>query len=250
MPSKRRPISPVQQLMIDNIDMSEMRDSKGCLSNACADNASLTTAPTVDTSQSLQTETISGYSSSDHASELTMEALTQDPFERVAVYQRSGANNVREVLNTMTNNPFNIEIQCSSCEVIARMSYDEFYRVVIGSSGGVLIVTATMRNYPNNADIQACGCIILGNLCTESLDNKAQVCAANGIDIIAAAMRCHKEVPLVQSSAYFALKQITALNGHGCEQTTRNNVQLAHHCFQATLSDDETSDNSNPPERP
>mmetsp|Transcript_53736 Transcript_53736/g.64820 ORF Transcript_53736/g.64820 Transcript_53736/m.64820 type:complete len:263 (+) Transcript_53736:2-790(+) len=167
-------------------------------------------------------------------------SASPDPYQKFAVYQRSHAKQVRDAISSMTTNPYNLQLQLASCELLARLSFDEYYRVVISSCGGILSTIITMQNHPDDPEIQAHGCVTLGNLCTTSFDNKAQVLGANGIKVIASAMRNYPSIQIVQSNAFFALKQLTRRPSLSDE----SNARRAQEIFQATISDDEISSSS------
>lgn len=171
------------------------------------DAMSIHTVETMDTT--IADSLITASSEASYSRESMFDSLSQDSYKLLGLFQRSHAMEVRKILDIMTSAPYNIQIQLSSCKDLARLSYDEFYRVVIGSSGGILIIINTMKAHLNNPIVQAYGCVILGNMCIDSYGNKAQIGASSGISVIVAAMKSHPREPLVQSNAYFALEQLT-----------------------------------------
>jgi len=195
---------------------------------------SFLTAETMDLTISDSSTTISTHPS--FASESMLKSPTHYLHRKIALYQRSDASQVRDVLDSMMNNPFNVELQVSSCKLLARISSDEFYCVVIGSSGGILIIINMITAHPDNPKVQAYGCTILGNLCINSYNNKVKISAAKGMHVIVAAMKSHPCVPFVQSSALFALRQLT-LSTHVQQEET--NAKRAQEIFQITISDDD-----------
>eukprot|EP00586_Coscinodiscus_wailesii_P001484 CAMPEP_0172483614 /NCGR_PEP_ID=MMETSP1066-20121228/10643_1 /TAXON_ID=671091 /ORGANISM="Coscinodiscus wailesii, Strain CCMP2513" /LENGTH=182 /DNA_ID=CAMNT_0013247559 /DNA_START=82 /DNA_END=630 /DNA_ORIENTATION=+ len=132
-----------------------------------------------------------------------------DSYKRLEVFQRSLGKEARENLELMANHPYNVQLQVRSCDFIARISYDEFYRVVIASAGVIITILKSMQLHPCNPKIQTNGCVILGNMCINNYINKSRISAANGIKVIADAMKNHAHDSQVQSSAYFALQQLT-----------------------------------------
>mmetsp|Transcript_49080 Transcript_49080/g.59452 ORF Transcript_49080/g.59452 Transcript_49080/m.59452 type:complete len:222 (-) Transcript_49080:5-670(-) len=195
------------------------------------DDISLGTTETADL-------TITSNSSTKVASKLYCSDYSTDSYKRVEVLQRSSGREARKSLELITCHPYNLQVQVSSCEFIARISHDEFYRVVIASSGGILIILNSMHLYPDNSRIQASGCVILGNMCTSSYANRAQVCAANGVEVIINAMQAHNHNPRIQSSGFFALQQLMSTEAHTSSPNDSKGV-LAKKNFEATISDKE-----------
>lgn len=201
---------------------------------------SLITARTANTT--LATSHVSTSSSSTFSRKLSTESLIHDPYERLGSYQRSNAKKVCKHINCIRDNPYEITIQIESFEFLAGNSFDEYYCVVIGSSGGVGAILNSMNNHPNDPQIQAYGCITLGNLCMYSLTYKIQMGKLNAVASLFAAMKTHPLSPTVQSSAYFALGQLTTMNVSLKVQS--KNIQLAQDLFQAALSDSDSSKDS------
>mmetsp|Transcript_38659 Transcript_38659/g.47117 ORF Transcript_38659/g.47117 Transcript_38659/m.47117 type:complete len:205 (-) Transcript_38659:252-866(-) len=172
------------------------------------DDVSVQTAETADLT--MVTGSLTAGSSNTYFSMVSMinSLPSLDNYSNLEIVQRSAGKKVQETLNFMTSHLYDAQIQVSSCELLARMSYDEFYRVLIASSGGILTVMNTMLFHPDVPTIQAIGCVFLANMCTNSFANRAQITAANGVKVIVDAMKNHHE-PHVQSSAYFALQQLT-----------------------------------------
>eukprot|EP00586_Coscinodiscus_wailesii_P003408 CAMPEP_0172481782 /NCGR_PEP_ID=MMETSP1066-20121228/7882_1 /TAXON_ID=671091 /ORGANISM="Coscinodiscus wailesii, Strain CCMP2513" /LENGTH=219 /DNA_ID=CAMNT_0013244387 /DNA_START=125 /DNA_END=784 /DNA_ORIENTATION=+ len=197
------------------------------------DNTSLQTIETADVTTVADSSTITSSSTI-----LSIHSL--DSYKRLEVFQRSLGKEAREALHSMANNPYNVQIQVSSCDFIARISYDEFYRVVIASAGGILTILNSMKLHYENPKIQARGCVILGNMCTNSTVNKARICNTNGIKVIVDVMKYHSYDPQVQSSAYFALQQLTSAKAQALSLDKLKTLQVQR-AFEATISDNDST---------
>jgi len=125
----------------------------------------------------------------------------------------------------MEKSPYNAALQATACENIARWARDEYYRVVIVSSGGLTCILNAMNLHPNDAVVQANACVALGNLSVNSINFKSKIVSLGGIGVITQVLKNHINSHSAQASAFFALKLLTSTSSGKTQQTRTESVR-------------------------
>lgn len=106
------------------------------------------------------------------------------------------------------------------CYVVAHLSLDSYYRVVIVGCGGIPALVGAMRAFWYDRDLQECCCIALNNLlCSSGGGFVAPPFniyleafeSAGGVAAVIAAMKNHPTSVAVQSAACDALRSMGSL---------------------------------------
>jgi hypothetical protein len=134
--------------------------------------------------------------------------------EQVQQSRRSMPHDFGECLSSKVTPP------SEECYVVAHLSLDSYYRVVVVGCGGIPALVRAMRAFFYDRDTQECCCIALKNLLgssgcgsvappfksyVEALDR------AGGVEAVIAAMKNHPQSVAVQSAACDALLSMSGL---------------------------------------
>jgi hypothetical protein len=103
------------------------------------------------------------------------------------------------------------DIPFPECVLLSEIAKDGFYRVVIGSAGGVATLVKVMKKFPDHASLQEVCCTALGYLCQRNGSNQLAVRKENAISQICAAMRRHPSSIALQSAACDALRNMSVV---------------------------------------
>ena len=126
--------------------------------------------------------------------------------------QRSNASGVKNLVAALQNkSKSGTEIPLKECAMLAQIASDAYYRVVIGTSGGVEAIATAMKAFPMHQNIQESCCSALGRLCDRNGNNTAVVESLGGLQAIMAAMKNHTDSIAVQSEACEALRKMSTL---------------------------------------
>ena len=143
---------------------------------------------------------------------LSHEIMTHKRNATILMGQRSNASGVKELVSSLLSKAQSQkEAPLKECAMLAQIANDAYYRVVIGTAGGIEAIIAAMHVFSDDAGIQEAACAALGRLCERNGSNQALVERSGGVQAIVGAMRSHTQNIGVQSEACEALKKMSAL---------------------------------------
>jgi hypothetical protein len=134
------------------------------------------------------------------------------------ISQRSQSQEVKKIIKSLIQRCEAIEesiklsqIPLEDCMMLANLTNDAFYRVIVFSEQGVSVLVKTMQRFKYHAGLQEACCISLGNLCMSKTMSINVIEEENVVKQIVMAMKIHPNSFALQSAAHSALRLVSDL---------------------------------------